>query len=247
MKAQSSSSCSSSGCLLVIIIVVVFYVVGKLVTPNPLPPAPAAAPQEGVSRSARVSAVAQTAFTNDLEQNYTQLLSFVSETNTTQAAAKIEEFRRFGLGDYKDLASIAATNRQHQLLEAIRSTPAGDPKKQYDAYKELARHFPDNKEYAEKLESLRLVLVEKNRKERRASAMREQFKYDGSHEYLVEMTKKSLHDPASFEHVETKHWLEGEKLIVQMSYRAKNGFGALRLNSTKAEIDVDANTIKILE
>ncbi|MCY3557002.1 MAG: hypothetical protein OXH56_16960 [Gemmatimonadetes bacterium] len=52
--------------------------------------------------------------------------------------------------------------------------------------------------------------------------------WDGSHRVLVEAVKKTLNDPGSFEHLETKtmrgtNW--PDTFIVRMEYTAKNAFG----------------------
>jgi len=51
--------------------------------------------------------------------------------------------------------------------------------------------------------------------------------------------KKALHDPDSFEHVKTVYWDEGEFLTVQVTFRAKNRFGALVKHKVKATMDFD--------
>ncbi|MCY3770633.1 MAG: hypothetical protein OXG98_01215 [Gemmatimonadetes bacterium] len=52
--------------------------------------------------------------------------------------------------------------------------------------------------------------------------------WDGSHRVLVEAVKKTLNDPGSFEHLETKT-MRGtgwpETFVVRMEYTAKNAFG----------------------
>ena len=52
--------------------------------------------------------------------------------------------------------------------------------------------------------------------------------WDGSHRILVAAVEKTLNDPSSFEHIETKT-MRGtnypETFIVRMEYTAKNAFG----------------------
>ena len=63
--------------------------------------------------------------------------------------------------------------------------------------------------------------------------------WDGSHTGLKQRLKKILHDPNSFEHVSTRAAGVDSTtgtFHVNMRYRAKNGFGALRLNTVIAEI-----------
>lgn len=56
----------------------------------------------------------------------------------------------------------------------------------------------------------------------------------------------NMHDPSSFEHVETKFGDKGDYLLVQTTYRGKNSFGALVLNSATVKADLEGNIIEII-
>jgi hypothetical protein len=71
--------------------------------------------------------------------------------------------------------------------------------------------------------------------------------WDGSHINLEKFVKKNMHDPDSYEHVETKYSDSGNKLIVELTYRGKNVFGAKVLNSIKAEVSLYGEVINVLE
>ena len=71
--------------------------------------------------------------------------------------------------------------------------------------------------------------------------------WNGSCTSLVKLLKENLHDPSSFKHVKTVYWDNKDHLIIKMDYRAKNGFGALRLSYVKAKLDLKAGTITIIE
>ncbi|REF69741.1 MULTISPECIES: hypothetical protein [Paracoccus] len=63
--------------------------------------------------------------------------------------------------------------------------------------------------------------------------------WDGSHRGLVTQVKERLHDPHSFEHDKTQTWPvqpDGRNQIL-MTYRAKNGFGALMLGKAVGSFD----------
>lgn len=63
--------------------------------------------------------------------------------------------------------------------------------------------------------------------------------WDGSHRGLVDAVKKNLNDPRSFEHDETRTWPVNEdgRNRILMTYRAKNGFGALMLGKATGSFD----------
>lgn len=71
--------------------------------------------------------------------------------------------------------------------------------------------------------------------------------YDGSHSTLKRVVKENMKDPSSFDHIKTNYEDKGSYILVQMSYRGKNSFGAKVIQTTTAKIDLDGNIISILE
>jgi len=67
--------------------------------------------------------------------------------------------------------------------------------------------------------------------------------WDGSHMNFVRELKQSLNDPRSFEMVKTTYRDNGEVLMVYMTFRAKNPFGALILSSATAICDLNGNVL----
>jgi len=62
--------------------------------------------------------------------------------------------------------------------------------------------------------------------------------WNGSHGKTIDILKKSLRDPDSFDHIETKigAQINGAHRLT-MSYRARNGFGGLDIGRIEAQID----------
>ncbi|QMW06369.1 hypothetical protein H3H32_16500 [Spirosoma foliorum] len=46
-----------------------------------------------------------------------------------------------------------------------------------------------------------------------------------------------MHDPDSYEHVETTHSVKGQEIYVTTSFRGKNKFGAKALSKAEAVLD----------
>jgi len=69
--------------------------------------------------------------------------------------------------------------------------------------------------------------------------------WDGSHTGLVDLIKPNLNDDKSFKHVETTYVDKGTYLIVYMTYRPTNGFGAVILQNVTAKADYKTNTISV--
>lgn len=88
---------------------------------------------------------------------------------------------------------------------------------------------------------------------KQAAAEREQrigsmfSRIDGSHSGLARYIKKSMNDPSSYEHVETKYWDRGDHLVVATTFRGKNAFGGLVLNTLRAKVNLDGQVLAIME
>lgn len=71
--------------------------------------------------------------------------------------------------------------------------------------------------------------------------------YDGSCTKLRVEFKHHLKDPSSFEHIETHFQKKEDYVLVVMSYRAKNSFGALDIGTVTAKVDYDCEVLEISE
>lgn len=69
--------------------------------------------------------------------------------------------------------------------------------------------------------------------------------WDGSHAKLVQLVKKSMKDPSSFQHVDTRYKKMDQHIVVWMDYRGKNSFGAYDIATVKAAYDYDGNFLWI--
>lgn len=77
--------------------------------------------------------------------------------------------------------------------------------------------------------------------------------WDGSHAALVTKVKNTMHNPDSFEHVETiYYWSDktkksaNDKITVEMTYRGTNLFGGVITETVIAKVDTHGNVIEIL-
>lgn len=70
--------------------------------------------------------------------------------------------------------------------------------------------------------------------------------WDGSHRGLERIIKKGMNDPDSYKHVETRYSDQGSYLIVGTTFRGKNAFGAMMLNSIVAKTDLEGNVLEII-
>jgi hypothetical protein len=70
--------------------------------------------------------------------------------------------------------------------------------------------------------------------------------WDGSHRGLTEAIKRSMNDPSSYDHEKTVYWDKGDHLVVQTTFRGKNAFGGVVINSVMAKVDLNGNVIEII-
>lgn len=84
--------------------------------------------------------------------------------------------------------------------------------------------------------------------EEREKKIQEQFSiWDGSHRDLTRVIKNSMNNPSSYEHVETRHWVMDDHMIVSTTFRGTNAFGGTVTNTVKAKVSLDGEVIEILE
>lgn len=70
--------------------------------------------------------------------------------------------------------------------------------------------------------------------------------WDGSHRNLEALVKKSMNDPNSYEHEETRYADKSDHLIVQTTFRGKNGFGGVVKNTVIAKTALNCDVTEII-
>ena len=71
--------------------------------------------------------------------------------------------------------------------------------------------------------------------------------FSGAHRNLVRAVEAAMHDPDSFEHVETGFADEGNSLRVRMVYRGANAFGGIVRQQVVARVSLDGEIMEIIE
>lgn len=95
-------------------------------------------------------------------------------------------------------------------------------------------------EYLDEAEERR----EQDRIAAREEKIEDQFSaWDGSHRKLEKYIKENMHDPDSYEHVETRYSDRGDYLYVITTFRGNNAFGGKVKNSVSARVSLDNGDI----
>ena len=71
--------------------------------------------------------------------------------------------------------------------------------------------------------------------------------FDGSHRNSIVYIKSVLHNPDAFEHVSTVWFDNADHLIVKTTYRAENGFGAIRTGWIKTKVSLSGTVLDVLD
>lgn len=84
--------------------------------------------------------------------------------------------------------------------------------------------------------------------EQRKKQIERQFSlWDGSHNNLKEFVKDFMHNPKSFEHVQSGYIDHGDFIHVEMIYRGENVFGGIVTNTVIARVNLEGEVIKIVD
>lgn len=135
-----------------------------------------------------------------------------------------------------------------ELLAQVKLVPTEETLKNRDLYQKLLTLNPSNSAFKNKLSFYQGILDESAALNNRQKIIERSFSsWDGSHTNLVTMVKKAMNDPDSFEHDETRYWDNGDYLVVQMSYRGKNGFGGVVRNSIRVKTSLNGQILEVVE
>ncbi len=56
-----------------------------------------------------------------------------------------------------------------------------------------------------------------------------------------------MNDPGSYDHDKTVYWDMGDHLVVRTTFRGKNAFGGMVINSIKAKVSLNGQVLQIIE
>jgi len=91
-----------------------------------------------------------------------------------------------------------------------------------------------------------LAQLEEERAKRRELVESQFSSWDGSHMNFTAIIKNAMNDPRSFEHVRTTYVDQGESVVVTTSFRGKNAFGGVVVNTMTARFDLEGNLIELI-
>lgn len=148
--------------------------------------------------------------------------------------------KKYILSKNKKLAQFSASAETAIILKELKTIPAVMYTKNKEKYDRLLALNPTVKQYEEKSNFY-------NKKIKREKEISVGFsEWDGSHAALEAYIKRNMKDPSSYEHVETRYIDKVSYLIVTTTYRGKNSFGAVVINSVKATAKLNGALMEVL-
>ena len=170
----------------------------------------------------------------------------IGKENLHQAVSMADEYGYADDPELKLLRSKAAEKlAQNKAIAEIVTlknkldNPDIDEKDHIALYERLAELESKNKEWEAMAESL-------SRKYERKEKIEKQFSvWDGSHVRVSRSIKKSMNDPESFDHVNTVYVDKGSFLVIETTFRGKNGFNATVLGKATAKVDLEGNVLAL--
>jgi len=206
-------------------------------------------------------------FNDIIEDRYQRLIDLCNKENFTGAKSIAEQFKAFHKTEYKQVKEVMVKIDIGLAIENIKKTD--DVKVLYDSYVKLNKLLPENAEYKEKLEKYSLEfrqqeaqrLQDETVKRVEASKQRaadekmalakEKFKsqfsqWDGSHRGMEKLVKESMREPSSYQHVNTSARVNesGDEVTVTTSFRGKNGFGGVNVESMTATFNLKGEQVR---
>lgn len=130
--------------------------------------------------------------------------------------------------------------RNNELLSKLMLLKDDQYKERADIYNKLASlGFEQAPEWRKKAADLKDKIA-------RVELIESQFSpWDGSHRGIERRIKSAMNDPDSYEHVKTVYWDLGDRLKVRTTFRGRNAFNALIMNSATGVADLNGNVLAL--
>lgn len=227
--------------------------------------------QEKIAREAREKARLETItaeFAANREKILGDLETAISAKNVSQAKSLFDRYQAdvkdkelLILGaKYKEMsAEIQRESQIEALVKQSKTLKVDQYAEAISIYKELAALDPQNVSYKKNLDRFTKAKADSEERTRKAEAaaaaaaqrekkIESQFSaWDGSHRTFERMIKNAMNDPDSYDHVKTQYKDLDSKIRVYATFRGKNGFGGMVVNTKVADFDLDGNFLREVE
>ena len=216
--------------------------------------------KEVVDRKAELAKKNLDYFEKNKSAIITEITNYYNKGDYQKAVSEAKKYIKSNDTELKEIYGKAKSildelnrkKREKEILAILKKVPASQFETNKNFFHQLLQLYPDNTNYKKKYEYYTAKFEEKLKNERIAIERQKNIKmqfssWDGSHRNLERYIKKIMNDPKSYDHVNTTYWDKGDYLIVKTTFRGKNAFGGVVINSIKAKVDMNGNILQIME
>lgn len=253
-KTKTCPNCGSPagprqyGCGTLILVVLVLGFLGSMLSNQSSGPTSSSSTttktEDQAAMKARVHGKLKTELKQNREGVISEIIELIAKGDFGLAYRKADRFREFEDAELKELASQAWEKHRKQEEKRIIAKLKGIPATQYQAnineYAKLAKLFPENERYKQKLSHYRGKLAAEKKRESQEREQRlakfgeppKQSGWDGSYFEVKQYLRKVANDPDSIDIdgcTEVYHTKNG--WLVGCDYRGRNAFGGMVRNS----------------
>lgn len=154
-----------------------------------------------------------------------------------------------------ELQAAAERITKDSLLSKLHGKGLMSDRDRANAYEQLSRLDPANPTYAKKAghydkladaveRQLAADIAKAERQAARKARLEKQFSgWDGAHRNVETEVKRTMKNPSSYEHVETRYTDLGKGMRIVTTFRGTNSFGGVVPNTVVATVDDDGNVL----
>jgi tetratricopeptide (TPR) repeat protein len=206
-------------------------------------------------------------FSDNRSAIISELSQAITDNNLSEAKAILSRYNNvsdlefFSLQEkYNELeARIEIEKKVGALMGELSLVKVDEYDKAIDIYNLLVQLEPDSDRHktllarfkkikADREEEKRKQLAEQQAKEAREKKVQGQFSsLSGAHRIFERLIKASMNDPDSYEHVETRYIDKGEYVRVFATFRGKNAFGGIIIDTATADFSLSGDLLRVIE
>ena len=200
---------------------------------------------ESIQRKAELLKKKSEDFKNDKDKILSRAKTFIKNKNHKDGLTVVNYY---AFTNDKDLLAlkkeiqtiqrdIHKKKRTKEILSKLKKLPASKINDNYNLYKELSKLHPNNEKYPKEMklyaDKIAKVKAEKIAEKIFYGDKPVQSSWDGSYSAVKSYLKRAMNDPSSLEmnNCSSVYKIDDKGWAVKCSYRGKNAFGGMVLNS----------------
>lgn len=208
--------------------------------------------RQSVERAAALRAERAQEYERDKREILSQVQGLLEANKPQEALTLANKF--FVVTKDPDLVRLRSRAELAVMRIELQNEASLSLERREQIYKTLVAEEPGAQaKYQAKLREVSSALETKRKGQAVAAAnavlaenIKKQFSgWDGSHRGVEAAIKSRMHNPGSYEHVETRYSVDDGKVTIITTYRGTNGFGGTVTNRAIATVDPEGNVLSL--